>query len=199
MRQHLARYSWSVSFVSSRFILDAACGVGYGCAMMAEEGKAARVVGIDLSAEAIEEARRRYGHIQNIEFRIASVEDLPFEDGVFDVYTSFETIEHVPHPDQLLREAVRVLKPDGVLLISTPNRIVTNPGIPLEGKPFSRFTCENGRCPNSRTCSDSFSPVWSCSPKPHSLAGMFGPSRGSASYRTGWGSAPISCAKSSSS
>jgi ubiquinone/menaquinone biosynthesis C-methylase UbiE len=120
-------------------VLDAACGVGYGAAMMAEEGKATRVVGLDLSSEAIDQARKRYGQIQNVEFLLGSVEELPFDDSTFDVYTSFETIEHVPHPDRLLCEAVRVLKPDGALLISTPNRTLTNPGTTLEGKPFNRF------------------------------------------------------------
>lgn len=137
--QHVARYAWASDQVEGKTVLDAACGVGYGSAMLAIQGKAIRVAGIDLSSEAILEARKRYGHLGNVQFQIGTVEDLPFKDNIFDIYTSFETIEHVPDPNSLLREAVRVLKPDGVLLISTPNRTLTNPGSSFDGKPFNRF------------------------------------------------------------
>jgi len=90
VRQHLARYLWASREVRERAVLDAACGVGYGTAMMAEEGKATRVVGLDLSPEAIDQARKGCGQIQNVEFLLGSVEELPFEDSTFDVYTSFD-------------------------------------------------------------------------------------------------------------
>ncbi|MEM4188840.1 MAG: class I SAM-dependent methyltransferase, partial [Candidatus Hadarchaeum sp.] len=120
-------------------VLDAACGTGYGSAMLATEGRAARVIGLDISREAIVEASGKYGQIPNLEFMLGSVEDLPFPDDSFDLYTSFETIEHVPNPRKLLAEAVRVLKPGGILLISTPNRTLTNPGKTLGDRPFNRF------------------------------------------------------------
>lgn len=138
-RQHAARYRWACTFVHGATVLDAACGVGYGSVMMIEHGKAAKVIGMDLSEQAIGEARRRYNSVQNAIFCLGDVENLAFDDNSFDVYTSFETIEHVPHPERLLQEAVRVLKPDGILLISTPNRMVTNPGISITGKPFNKF------------------------------------------------------------
>lgn len=120
-------------------ILDAACGVGYGSAMLANEGRAARVIGLDISQEAIVAAREKYGQIPNLEFMLGSVEELPFSDHTFGLYTSFETIEHVPNPRRLLAEAVRVLKPNGILMISTPNRTLTNPAKRIDDRPFNPF------------------------------------------------------------
>ncbi|HEY7074261.1 MAG TPA: class I SAM-dependent methyltransferase [Solirubrobacteraceae bacterium] len=114
--EHLARYRLAARLAGERRVLDAACGEGYGCALMAAAG-ARSVVGVDIDAATIEHAGASYG----LDFRVADVAALPFADGVFDLVTSFETIEHVRDPERALDELARVLADDGVLLISTPN------------------------------------------------------------------------------
>jgi SAM-dependent methyltransferase len=114
--EHLARYLVAGQLAGGRRVLDAACGEGYGTALLGAHG-ASRAVGVDVDAGAVEHARARYGR----EFHQADVVDLPFEDGAFDLVVSFETIEHVPDPAGALAEFRRVLAPDGVLVASTPN------------------------------------------------------------------------------
>lgn len=124
--QH-ARYEWAASLIAGDEILDAGCGVGCGAAGLA--ARAGRVVGVDLALPAITEARRDYG--ARAEFRVGDLLALPFEEGRFDVITCFETIEHVADTDRALDELHRVLRPGGLLLISSANRGVYPPGNPL--------------------------------------------------------------------
>jgi O-antigen biosynthesis protein len=114
--EHVARYALAARLAPGRRVLDVACGEGYGSAMLAAAG-AARVIGVDLDEATVEHARRRYG----LDMRQGRVEALDLPDGVFDLVVSFETIEHVAEPQRALHEVARVLSPDGMLLISTPN------------------------------------------------------------------------------
>jgi SAM-dependent methyltransferase len=125
LAEHVARYLLAARLVSGRRVLDAACGEGYGTAMLAGAG-AAGVVGVDIDDETVAHARRRYG----LDVRVGDVGELPFADGEFDLVVSFETIEHVAEPERVLAEFARVLGDDGVLLVSTPNAreyLVDNP------------------------------------------------------------------------
>ncbi len=83
------------------------------------------VYGIDISEEAVNYAINNYS-ADNIEFKVSSIEKLPFKDSEFDVIVSFETVEHVDFEVQkkFLDEIKRTLKKDGVLIISTPNKEV---------------------------------------------------------------------------
>lgn len=122
LNEHLARYRFAKRFadklgVSAR-ILDAGCGTGYGTA---ELSGAASVTGTDVAAEAVSHAHARYGS-ERVRFIQGSCETLPFSDAAFDLLTAFEVIEHLDRWQDLLAEAQRVLKPDGVFLVSTPNR-----------------------------------------------------------------------------
>jgi len=104
--------------------------------MMAEAG-ATRVVGVDRSHEAVEEARK--GAPRNSHFVVGDVTQLPFPDDEFDVYISFETFEHVEDEQILIEQAKRVLKPDGTFACSTPNRSVVSPGHCLSDHPLNPF------------------------------------------------------------
>ncbi|HEV8502736.1 MAG TPA: methyltransferase domain-containing protein [Casimicrobiaceae bacterium] len=121
--EHVHRYAFARELVSGKRVLDAACGEGYGSALLATQ--AATVTGIDLDAATIAHASARYGGIATLGFAVASVTHLPLADASVDVVVSFETIEHLPAEDQprMLAEFARVLAPGGLLVISAPNRV----------------------------------------------------------------------------
>jgi SAM-dependent methyltransferase len=125
--EHLARYAWAAQFASGRRVLDAACGEAYGSRILAEAG-AAEVVGVDLDERVIAAARAAR---PDISFEVADLRQLPFGDAEFDLIVSFETIEHVPDPEVVLDEFRRLLRPGGLLALSTPNRDVYTPGNPF--------------------------------------------------------------------
>jgi 2-polyprenyl-3-methyl-5-hydroxy-6-metoxy-1,4-benzoquinol methylase len=117
--EHIGRYRFAKQFVQGKRVLDIACGEGYGAAGLAKAG-AASVVGVDISPEACETARQKYG----LDARAGNAQSIPLDDQSVDVVVSFETIEHVEDPAAFVRECVRVLVPSGILVVSTPNRPV---------------------------------------------------------------------------
>jgi len=121
--EHLQRYQSLRELVRNRIVLDAGSGEGYGASILA--GTALRVVGVDIYPDAVNNARAAYQR-PNLEYRIGSIDALPFEDSSFDVVVSFEVIEHLEERLQaaFLREARRVLREQGILVISTPNKAV---------------------------------------------------------------------------
>lgn len=118
--EHWHRYALARQLAQHCTVLDVACGEGYGAAMVAET--AHKVVGVDLSTDVIQHAKNHYGHHVNLEFMVASCEALPFPDGSFDFAISFETIEHIEKQREFVSELMRVLRPDGVLILSSPNK-----------------------------------------------------------------------------
>jgi 2-polyprenyl-3-methyl-5-hydroxy-6-metoxy-1,4-benzoquinol methylase len=98
-------------------VLDIGCGPGYGSLRLAKAGF--EVTGADIDPERIASARTRFVH-ESLGFRVLNGCDLKLADGSCDYVTSFETIEHVDDPAQFLRELRRVLKPGGLLFLSTP-------------------------------------------------------------------------------
>jgi|GEM_PF-954772 len=115
--EHLHRYAYSLQFVNNKRVLDAACGEGYGSWIMAETAK--EVVGIDQDAQVIEHAKMAYKR-DNLKFMTGKIEKLPFDSGEFDVVVCFEAIEHIIAQEECIGEIRRVLRDDGILLISTP-------------------------------------------------------------------------------
>lgn len=120
--EHQHRYAFASQFVAGRDVLDVASGEGYGSAFLAHHARS--VVGADVDPEAVAHAEARYGGEGGPRFQRADIDALPFPDASFDVVVSFETIEHVPDPMHALAELRRVLKADGLLIISTPDREV---------------------------------------------------------------------------
>jgi SAM-dependent methyltransferase len=126
--EHFARYSWAAQFAPGRRVLDAACGMAYGTAILAAAG-AVQVIGVDLDPAVI--AKAEAGAPPGASFRVGDLRKLPFEDGEFDLVVCFEAIEHVAEPELALDEMSRVLGEGGVLVVSTPNRDVYAPGNPF--------------------------------------------------------------------
>jgi len=121
----LQRYVFARKFVRDSFVLDVACGVGYGSNYLSRW--ASRVVGGDLSSEAIQRGKKYSERRENLELIVLDGTRLPFKDSAFDVVLSIETIEHIKEYERLLQEYVRVLKEQGTLVLSTPNKDVTSP------------------------------------------------------------------------
>jgi len=99
-------------------VLDIACGVGYGSLHLSEVCK--KVVGADIDWAAADYARRQYGSRENLAFTQVDAVRTGFADSEFDAVCSFETIEHIRDANMFLSEIKRVLKPRGVLIVSTP-------------------------------------------------------------------------------
>lgn len=118
--EHLHRYHFARRLVEGLDVLDVACGEGYGSDIVARSAKS--VVGVDIAAEAVLHATKRYGG-DRLRFVEASAAALPFADAQFDAVVSFETIEHHDKHEEMLSEIRRVLKPGGMLIISSPNKL----------------------------------------------------------------------------
>lgn len=117
--EHWHRYLLAQRHVAGKRVLDAASGEGYGASLLA--GKAASVVGVDVSPEATAHATAKYAS-KKLRFVTASVAQMPLPDASFDVIVSFETIEHMTEHEAFMREIDRLLAPGGLLIISSPNR-----------------------------------------------------------------------------
>jgi SAM-dependent methyltransferase len=120
--EHWHRYAFARRFAAGRRVLDAACGEGYGTALLA--AVAADAIGVDVDPGAIAHARAVYGGRPRARFVAGSVTALPLPGAAIDLIISFETIEHLAAPDQprMLDEFARVLAPGGLLIISSPNK-----------------------------------------------------------------------------
>jgi ubiquinone/menaquinone biosynthesis C-methylase UbiE len=119
--EHWHRYHFASRWAAGKRVLDVACGEGYGSALLARG--AAHVTGVDVSPEAIAHAKAAYADRRNLELITASCTSLPLHDASVDVAVTFETIEHIAEQEQFLDELARVLKPEGLLVLSCPNKL----------------------------------------------------------------------------
>lgn len=117
LQAHCARYIWSLSYCAKKRVLDAAMGSGYGTMMLS--WVAEHVDGIDIHKPAVDYAYETYGN-DRMTCWYGDVCDMPFESEQYDVVTSFETLEHLVNPYEMMSEVYRVLKPGGLWIVSEP-------------------------------------------------------------------------------
>jgi lipopolysaccharide biosynthesis protein/SAM-dependent methyltransferase len=118
--EHLHRYQLARRIAAGLDVLDIACGEGYGTKILM--GAAKSVIGVDISAAAVEHAAFHYPD-PNVSFRVGGAKHIPVSDDAVDMIVSFETIEHLVEHEEMLLELKRVLRPGGVLLISSPSKL----------------------------------------------------------------------------
>lgn len=120
--EHIARYYFALPYIKGR-VLDIACGVGYGCHMVAKDRKreVEEMIGVDIDETTIKYANREYNH-QKVKYIQGDAIDpnLPERLGEFDSILSFETIEHVEDDQIFMDNLYRMLKPGGTLVLSSP-------------------------------------------------------------------------------
>lgn len=114
------RYRFARDFVADRDVLEIACGGGIGLGYLARAAR--RVHGIDIDERNLAHARQRYASTANVELSLLDAHRLPFADAAYDVIILFDSIYFLTDAHQVLREAVRVLRPGGTLLVSTVNK-----------------------------------------------------------------------------
>ena len=112
-------YEFARPLIAGKKVLDVGCGLAYGTALMA--GAASSITGIDYDGETVEDNRKRYNDISNLDFKHSVIPPLPFADQSYDVITAFQFIEHIQPRKEFIKECLRVLKPGGTLLVTTPN------------------------------------------------------------------------------
>ena len=120
LNEHLCRYLFAQMLLDDAVVLDMGSGVGYGSQLLA--AKARSVISVDIVEECIRYAVKKYPD-ENIDYLVADGHSIPLTSQSVDVIVSFELIEHLKDQSPHLLELDRVLKPEGFLVISTPNRI----------------------------------------------------------------------------
>lgn len=132
--EHVCRYQWAAQAAKERRVLDAGCGTAYGCRLLARGG-ADEVVGVDIARSVLETVATRMP--ESVRLQTGDLRKLDFANDAFDLVVCFEVIEHFDDPFAVLDELVRVLAPGGLLLVSSPNRDVYQPGNPHHLYEFS--------------------------------------------------------------
>jgi SAM-dependent methyltransferase len=117
---HLTRYRLAERYVRGRKTVDLGCGAGYGTYSLTKVTRS--ILGVDLSEEAVAHDAQRY-RAPNLRYEVGDVTNLPYEAGSFEAAVSFEVIEHLQRPEELVLEAKRLLKEDGIFVVSTPDKL----------------------------------------------------------------------------
>lgn len=119
---HIGRYKFALNFFKTEMnILDIACGIGYGSYLIASSSPGVKVLGIDIEQRAIDYANKHY-KCDNNKFSIGDASNLNLSNKSFDAVVSFETIEHINQPKLFIENVKRVLKNDGIFIVSSPNQ-----------------------------------------------------------------------------
>jgi SAM-dependent methyltransferase len=130
-RRHEVAYLHCVDVCAGRDVLEAGCGEGYGADLIAATART--VTAVDYDAATVAHVRARYPRVGVLAANLAA---LPMPDSALDVVVNFQVIEHLWDQPQFITECLRVLRPGGLLMISTPNRITFTPGSDTPVNPF---------------------------------------------------------------
>ncbi|OBI67163.1 bifunctional 2-polyprenyl-6-hydroxyphenol methylase/3-demethylubiquinol 3-O-methyltransferase UbiG [Mycobacterium sp. E796] len=130
-RRHQVVYQRLAPRCAGADVLEAGCGEGYGADLIAAVAR--RVVAVDYDAVAVAHVRNRYPRVEVMQANLA---ELPLPDASMDVVVNFQVIEHLWDQPQFVAECARVLRPSGLLMVSTPNRITFSPGRDTPVNPF---------------------------------------------------------------
>ena len=130
-RRHEAAYEFAAPLVTGRIVLEVGCGEGYGTDLLARSAE--RVLGIDYDPLTVTHAAATYPSAHFVRANLAA---LPVPSASVDVVATLQVIEHVWDHGQFVRECLRVLRPGGLLLVTTPNRLTFSPGLDAPVNPF---------------------------------------------------------------
>jgi len=130
-RRHEIAYRFALPYVAGRTVLEIGCGEGYGTALLARAAQ--HVLGIDYDALTVAHASRRY---PGVDFVRANLAALPLPAASVDVVATLQVIEHVWNHREFVGECLRVLRPGGLLIVTTPNRLTFSPGLDAPVNPF---------------------------------------------------------------
>ncbi|WP_445161327.1 class I SAM-dependent methyltransferase [Mycobacterium sp. Dal123C01] len=130
-RRHQVVYQRLATRCVGRDVLEAGCGEGYGADLLADTAR--RVVAVDYDESAVAHVRSRYPRVEVMQANLAK---LPLPDASMDVVVNFQVIEHLWDQAQFVTECARVLRPSGLLMMSTPNRVTFSPGRDTPINPF---------------------------------------------------------------
>lgn len=134
LKLHIERYMFASENLRPGHILDIACGVGYGSFIIAQNEKCKTVTGVDLDAESIAYAQKRYKHSKAT---FINKNALEFSSDIkYDTIISLETIEHIPNPKKYIAHLKTLIKPGGYLIGSVP----TTPSVDANPHHVSDFT-----------------------------------------------------------
>lgn len=112
-------YEWAINFLKGKVTADIGCADGYGTQFLADYS--ASTIGVDYSEVTIAEARTKHEGKKNLSFISGKVPPLPLESESKEVVTAFQFIEHIEPRKAFMQDVMRVLRPGGVFLCTTPN------------------------------------------------------------------------------
>lgn len=132
--RHLFAYEFAKHKIpKNSFVLEVGCGEGYGTDLLSQN--AVKIIGLDMDKNTIAHAQKKYGS-ENCVFTVHDGIKIPYENDTFDVVISFQVIEHVQDDINYISEIYRVLKRNGIFILTTPNKTYR---LKPDQKPWNRF------------------------------------------------------------
>lgn len=122
-RRHEIAYREVAPLCAGTRVLEAGCGEGYGAELLS--GSAESVLALDYDAPSTRHLARRYPGVRAVQ---ADLTALPLPGSAVDTVVTMQVIEHLADQPRFLAECLRVLRPGGRIVVSTPNRITFSPG-----------------------------------------------------------------------